>query len=114
MKKRLRKKLHVGEFAVFGVSLRVSFKRSLSLEDHHALCDSFIADAIERHGFQFGGGFSEMGFGGVVELLGHRGEALEPAIERLRRWLHDQPEMGEVEISAPWDLSHGKDPFDPL
>ena len=52
MKKRLRKKRHLGEYRQYGFSIACDFRRDLSTAEFDQFVDSFVADAIEgiRHG----------------------------------------------------------------
>ena len=55
MKKRLRKKLHRGEFQEFGFCVSFDLVPGLAVEERNQVLDEFI-DMIEKHGLQFGGG----------------------------------------------------------
>ena len=55
MKKRLRKKLHKGEFQEFGFNLEFDLKETND-EDFDKFLDDFIRDAIEGNGLECGGG----------------------------------------------------------
>ncbi len=113
MKKRLRKKKHLGEFAVFGVSLRVRCVPDLTEDRFDELLDGFIVDSVEAEGLFFGGGGSApQGWSGVLEPPhGHR--SIDPgSLARVTAWLSSRPEAASVEVSKPWDLWHGRDPFE--
>jgi uncharacterized protein YggL (DUF469 family) len=47
MRKRLRRKKHLGEFRQFGFSVACRFRKGLSREEFDRFVDDFIADAIE-------------------------------------------------------------------
>lgn len=112
MKKRLRKKKHLGEFAVRGVSLRVRFASDFDEAAFDGFIDDFI-DWIEAKGFLFGGGGShQSGWDGVIDP-GPRLLGIPPdTLEALEAWLGAREQVSGFEISEPWDLWHGRDPFD--
>jgi uncharacterized protein len=113
MKKRLRKKRHMGEFAVFGVSLRASLSPGLTDDGFETFLDAFIAEAIESNGLLFsGGGSPTTGWSGVIDPGTSVGRIAEAALDAVRNWMSARAEIDSVEISAPWDLWYGKDPFD--
>jgi uncharacterized protein YggL (DUF469 family) len=56
MRKRLRKKKHVGEFREYGVEFAATVKPGV---DFDAFCDDFIDECIESRGLAFGGGGGE-------------------------------------------------------
>ena len=55
MKRRLRKKKHLGEFREDGFAIGIVLREGLAPADHNAFVDAFI-DAIEARGLAFGGG----------------------------------------------------------
>jgi uncharacterized protein YggL (DUF469 family) len=68
MKKRLRKKLHREEYAVHGISLRLSFIPQVDSTEFDQFIDDFIEHAIEANGLSFGGGgHPSTGWKGVIE-----------------------------------------------
>ncbi len=74
MKKRLRKKKHVGEFQELGFDLDGSLRPGIDREAVHAFTERFIAH-IEAHELAFGGGIGPT-VGGFVTRFG-RGCATE-------------------------------------
>ena len=56
MKKRLRKKLHKGEFQELGFNLTFDYAKADNEELFDKFFDSFIAEAIEGNGLECGGG----------------------------------------------------------
>ena len=65
MRKRLRKKKHVGEFREYGVEFAATVKPGV---DFDAFCDDFIDECIESRGLAFGGGGGGVNLKGFVEL----------------------------------------------
>src|SRR5690242_21482497 len=74
MKKRLRKKKHVGEFQEFGFHVDASLRSNIDREALCAFSDRFIAH-IEANNLAFGGGIGPM-VGGFVTRF-DRGSATE-------------------------------------
>ena len=112
MKKRLRKKLHKGEFAVFGVSLKVSFSLNLSEAVFDQFIDDFIEHAIEARGLSFGGGGSrDKGWAGVIQPRKFETIIREDDLVWLRAWLVKQAVVESFELSKPWDIWYGENPF---
>ncbi|HEY2932919.1 MAG TPA: 50S ribosome-binding protein YggL [Acidobacteriota bacterium] len=56
MKKRLRKKLHRGEFCEFGFEVRFQLSEGLDDARLEQFWDIFIGEAIEARGLMCGGG----------------------------------------------------------
>ncbi len=106
MKRRLRKKRRLGEFAELGFNLRFVVSRRLDLSDRDALLDEFI-DEIERLGLQFGGG-GIYDWEGFVELCG-RGSASEQHRAAILSWLKAHPNIEQPEAGSLVDAWHGCD-----
>lgn len=84
MRKRLRKKKRIGEFAEWGVQIGIALK---SEQDFDGFLDDFIEQAIEANQCRFGGGGRDDRVEGFVEL----GRTLDGPAERLqaiRLWLN--------------------------
>jgi uncharacterized protein YggL (DUF469 family) len=62
MRKRLRKKLKLKEFRLFGFSIKAQFSKTLSEKELDEFWDYFILDVIEKNGLEIGGGFNPNGF----------------------------------------------------
>ena len=104
MKKRLRKKLHVGEFREFGFSVSFQTEATLSTDERDSLLDAFIV-MIEANGLQFGGGGLDQWEGFVA--LDSRGTATELHRQVVQRWLEDQPHIHGVVVGKLMDAWHG-------
>ena len=113
MKKRLRKKKHLGEFRQFGFSLECLLRVGLSDAEFDRFLDEFIADAIEARGLVFGGGGSpEKGWSGVV-CRDHRYDSTtETDKTTVHDWLKSRSEVQAFRISDSWDVWHGPDPHE--
>ena len=113
MKKRLRKKKHLGEFRQFGFSLACRFHTSVSFEQFDRFVNGFIIEAIEAEGLAFGGGGDPAQDWSGIICRAHRYDSItEEDRERVGNWLRGQEILAAVEISAPWDVWHGSDPLD--
>jgi uncharacterized protein len=65
MKKRLRKKLHKGEFQEFGFDFSIQFHQPLTPEKADDLLDDFI-EMIEKNALFLGGGGEELSLQGFI------------------------------------------------
>ena len=61
MRKRLRKKLHRGEFAEYGFELKAKLENGQEWERYYEEGGLFdgLSDALEEHGIEFGGGLGD-------------------------------------------------------
>ena len=105
MKKRLRKKLHRGEFQELGFEVRVRFDADLSEEAWFAFWDRMV-DFVEARGLTFGGGGTLPNGGAFVDRPG-RASATEEDRAALREWLQEQPEVEEAVLGDLVDAYHG-------
>jgi hypothetical protein len=97
VKKRLRKKLHVGEFQELGFEVRFQVADSLSHDAFDAMVDAFISQAIEAPGLLCGGGGKNPEFSVFVTRRG-RGSVTEEHRHAIERWLAARPEVNAVRI----------------
>jgi uncharacterized protein YggL (DUF469 family) len=85
--RRLRKKLHVGEYQVLGFSLAISARDSLTADQWNDLWDRFMAEAIESQ---------RLSCGGLTDTyVTPEGDvsATESNRTHVKQWLIDQPEV---------------------
>ena len=95
LKKRLRKKLHVGEFQQFGFQISAKFDPVLNELDSDRLYDEFI-EQIEENGLSFGGGPENIqGFIASPERFGSRTVAQR---EKIKNWLTGRREISDCEV----------------
>lgn len=104
--RRLRKKLRVGEFQEFGVTIDLTFNQTI-LEFEQAL-DELLA-YVEAQGYVFGGGGSMTG----NEISGflcksERGTLTETQVTGLNGWLQQMPWITEYSVSGFIDAWHAE------
>ena len=97
MKKRLRKKLHVGEFQELGCEVRFQVADNLSHAAFDAVADAFISQAVEAHGLLCGGGGKNPEWNVFVTRDG-RGSVTEEHRQTIERWLAARSEVNAVQI----------------
>jgi uncharacterized protein len=108
MRKRLRKKKHMGEFREWGVPIAVRRRHPNGFDD---FLDACIAQAIEAHGLAFGGGGQGDRLTGVIEV-GRMAHPVEARLQQVRRWLGARADVKQYVVGPLVDLWHG--PFDDL
>jgi uncharacterized protein YggL (DUF469 family) len=102
--RRLRKKLRVGEFQEFGVTIDLTFNQTV-LEFEQAL-DELLA-YVESQGYVFGGGGS-MTCNEISGFLckSERGTLTETQVTELKGWLQQMPWVTEFSVSGFIDAWH--------
>lgn len=103
MKKRLRKKKHVGEFTVFGVPLAI---RLVEGTDFVSFLDQFLEEAIEANGCYLGGGGKKDRLSGIIEL-GVKMDQLEQRLAKVSHWLDGNANVENHLIGEIDDLWYG-------
>ena len=107
MKKRLRKKLHLGEFRELCFHVAFRTPTSVSAVEDDDLLDRFL-EMIEGDGLQFGGAGGPHEFDGIV-AFNARGSATDQHRETVRRWLESQPKVLNIVVGELVDAWHGWD-----
>ena len=107
MKKRLRKKKHVGEFKEFGFMAGFRFSCHLTESARNGLLNRFIEDAIEKNGLQFGGGGGGNEWSGFVALNKSRGSTLEKHRQAVAHWFQQETEIKEYYLTDMIDAWYG-------
>jgi uncharacterized protein YggL (DUF469 family) len=97
VKKRLRKKLHVGEFQELGFEVCFRVADNLSHDAFHTVVDVLISEAIEAHGLVCGGGGKNPEWTVFVTREG-RGSGTEEHRQAIATWLAARPEVSTVQI----------------
>ena len=102
MKKRLRKKKHLGEFAEWGRQLVITRNRKDGFDE---FLDAFIEEAIESNGCYCGGGGKEDKLDVVVEL-GRRSDDPAARLKRITVWLDARPDVQSWRMGEEFDVWH--------
>ena len=97
MRKRLRKKKHLGEFQELGFELSFDYVVS-DVEEEDALLDAFLLEAVEAHGLLFGGGGGHGSWSGFAAAGAKGASATEADREAVRAWLEGRPEVRAARI----------------
>jgi len=97
MRRRLRKKLRRGEFDVPIVGIAFRLKPEC---DHAATLDAFLSDAVEGNGLQFGGGGSDLVWGGFLEPRSHT-QIDESHLDAIRSSLANMPGISHYFVGIP-------------
>lgn len=103
MKKRLRKKKHLGEFTEWGRQLVITRNRKDGFDE---FLDAFIEDAIEANGCYCGGGGKEDKLDVVVEL-GRRADDPDARLNRITAWLDARPDVENWRLGEEFDIWYG-------
>lgn len=103
MKKRLRKKKHLGEFTEWGRQLVIVRNRKDGFDE---FLDAFIGEAIESNGCYCGGGGKEDKLDVVVEL-GHRSDDPDSKLKKISAWLDARHDVERWKVSEEFDIWNG-------
>jgi len=106
MKRRLRKKKHVGEFQEFGFHVGFEFEADLTDDQRNALLERFLREAIEANGLQFGGGGIGNAWTGFTALNG-RGSATEHHRQAVEAWMRKQDPIRSSYVGPLIDAWYG-------
>lgn len=104
MKKRLRKKLRLGEFRQFGFEVAFSLPEDLGDEGVDAFCEAFIGEAIETPGLMCGGGCGRVW--DVFVVRSGRASTAEEDRRNVRAWLERHPLVSGIRIGPRVDAWH--------
>ena len=91
--RRLRKKLHLGEFQQLGFEVSITLKPDLGMDALDRFLDDFILDAIEKNDLAFGGG-TDSGF----ITTWNRGSTSETHRTIVEDWLSRRQEVVSVRL----------------
>ena len=97
MKKRLRKKLHVGEFQEFGFTVTISFTEGHTDEGLDTFIETFLDEMVDPSGLDFAGSGDPRDFTGFL-VLATQGSATEAHREAARTWLEKREEVASFEV----------------
>jgi uncharacterized protein YggL (DUF469 family) len=107
MRKRLRKKKYLGEFAVYGFEITFSVRPELTQDQQDEFLDRFLAEAIEGNRLLFGGGGGPERWSGFAVADGHRISATDAQRQAVERWLGTQDGIFGIHIAPLRDAYHG-------
>ncbi len=91
LKRRLRKKFHLGEFQEFGFEIFVKFKSDLNENEFDKFLDVFI-DLIEENKLLFSGGGKE-NWEGFVTSASKFASPTDIDREKIKLWLEKREEV---------------------
>ncbi len=103
MRRRLRKKLRIGEFREDGFAVAASLAAGQSTAKCDQVLDDFL-DFLSHHGLQFGGQCGPT-WDGIVERT-RRGSALERHRAIVGDWLDTHPQVASFQIGPLFDAWH--------
>ena len=106
MKKRLRKKLHLGEFREYSFHVAFRTPASVSAVEDDDLLDRFL-EMLEVNVLQFGGSGGLHEFDGIVQC--YPGSATDQHRDTVRLWLEHQPDVFNIVVGELVDAWHGWD-----
>jgi uncharacterized protein len=106
MRKRLRKKKRLGEFAEFGLLVAVTPTITFGSSEPDSLLDRFIEEAIERNDLSCGGGGGET-WEFFVTAKARRASVTQARRQSLEAWLRSTPGVETYTLSSPVDAWHG-------
>lgn len=107
MKKRLRKKLRIGEFREFGFGAGFRFSDRLTPNARNDFLNRFIEEAIEQNGLQYGGGGAGSAWNGFIALNQPRGSTRESHRKAVEDWFIHEAQIQEYYITAMIDAWYG-------
>jgi uncharacterized protein YggL (DUF469 family) len=102
MRKRLRKKRHLGEFQEWSLPIAVQRTHPDGFDD---FLEDFLEQAIEAQGLCFGGGGQGDRFSGVIEV-GHTGEPIAARLQYVRHWLGARADVKQYVVGPLFDSWH--------
>ncbi|MGA7876040.1 MAG: 50S ribosome-binding protein YggL [Desulfoferrobacter sp.] len=108
MKKRLRKKRRIAEFATLGVPVAI---RLVAGTDFDSFLDAFLMHAVEKSDCYFWGKGSEVHLSGLIEL-GRPVDRPEQRLKQIVDWLDASEEVEKHVVGTIVDAWYG--PFDEL
>lgn len=104
MKKRLRKKLRLGEFREFGFEVQFRLPADLAEDAMWAFSDAFLQQAIEGNSLMCGGSCGRNW--DVFVTRAGRGSASEQQRAAVSAWLQQHPLVSEIRVGPPIDAWH--------
>jgi len=103
MKKRHRKKKHLGEFKVFGVPFALRRNRK---DDFDSFLDAFLEEAVETNGCYCAGIGKDDEFEGFIELGRPKNNPKE-RLEKIVIWMKGRPDIDKFIFGQVVDVWYG-------
>lgn len=104
MRKRLRKKLRLGEFQELGFEVQFRLPDDWTEAELDRFWEFFIAVAIEREGLICGGGCGRTW--DITVMRAHRRSATEADRSKLSQWLTEHPGVYDARVGPLIDMWH--------
>ncbi len=99
MKKRLRKKKHLGEFTEWARQLIITRNRK---DEFDEFLDGFLEEAIVASGCECGGGGKEDNLNVIVQL-GRSSSEPDAKMEKITAWLDNRLDVQDYKIGDLFD-----------
>lgn len=99
--RRLRKKLHVGEFKQYGFHFEAELAPGVGPAAEEALVDVFLEEVVEARNLALGGWAT----GGFIAHY-YAGSATDEDRQAVESWLSKRPEIKSVKFSPLVDAWH--------
>ena len=93
--RRLRKKLHLGEFQEMGFEFEAELVKPTELAAQESLVDAFLSEVVEPRSLTFGGWIT----GGFISSYGSK-TVSEADQEAIREWLDKRPELKNIHVGS--------------
>lgn len=97
LKRRLRKKFHIGEFRELGFEIFVNFRTNLSDEKFDKFYDDFIS-LMEENKLLFGGGGCSKEVEGFITSAKKFASPTKGNKERIKSWVESREEVGNCRV----------------
>ena len=97
LKRRLRKKNHLGEFQELGFEISVNFKKNTDETEFDKFLSEFI-DEIENKDWQFGGGGNSKTWQGFVASERKFASPANEDKEKIKIWLENRSEVERCKV----------------
>lgn len=97
LKRRLRKKFHIGEFQELGFEISVEFKSNLSETDFDKFYNEFIEEIEENKLLFGGGGGPEVCQGFVTSSIKYQSPTDEQR-EKIKIYLESLPDIAKCDV----------------
>ncbi|MCP3921181.1 MAG: DUF469 family protein [Desulfobacterales bacterium] len=97
MKKRLRKKLYLGEFKELGFEIAIELEKGMDEEQLDNFISIFAEEALDKNGLDIEGGGNTSDIFGMI-ILNKRGSVSEEQRLFVEAWLKDRKEVTKTTV----------------